>query len=71
MSKLPGTTEAATQSGLRTAIVTGASRGIGSGPSSILVITLLPTLCILPTQRWRPMETTPSWRGTSTRLQPQ
>jgi NAD(P)-dependent dehydrogenase (short-subunit alcohol dehydrogenase family) len=31
MSKLPGTTEAGTQARLRTAIVTGASRGIGAG----------------------------------------
>ena len=31
MSKLPGTTETRTQAGLRTAIVTGASRGIGAG----------------------------------------
>jgi NAD(P)-dependent dehydrogenase (short-subunit alcohol dehydrogenase family) len=31
MSRLPGTTEAGTQARLRTAIVTGASRGIGAG----------------------------------------
>jgi NAD(P)-dependent dehydrogenase (short-subunit alcohol dehydrogenase family) len=31
MSKLPGTTHAGTQSRIRTAIVTGASRGIGAG----------------------------------------
>jgi NAD(P)-dependent dehydrogenase (short-subunit alcohol dehydrogenase family) len=31
MSNLPGTTEAGTQARLRTAIVTGASRGIGAG----------------------------------------
>ena len=31
MPKLPGTTEAGTQARLRTAIVTGASRGIGAG----------------------------------------
>ena len=31
MSKLPGTTEIGTQARLRTAIVTGASRGIGAG----------------------------------------
>jgi hypothetical protein len=73
MSKLPGTTEAGTQARPRTAIVTGASQEsapASQGPSSIVVIMLLLTLCILQTQRWWPMETSPLSRETSGRLQP-
>jgi NAD(P)-dependent dehydrogenase (short-subunit alcohol dehydrogenase family) len=37
MSKLPATTEVGTQSRVRTAIVTGASRGIGTGITNALI----------------------------------
>jgi NAD(P)-dependent dehydrogenase (short-subunit alcohol dehydrogenase family) len=51
MSKLPGTAEARTQARPRTAIVTGASRGIGAGVTKAFIdlgYNVVANVCISP-----------------------